>query len=129
MGALLKALAIVTAFAAILVGGIWLGGHPESLPDPLRDAFVTDDRGLRAELQDAIESDFYRKVDDDQIEQGSLKGMVEGLDDRFSNYLTPKETEQFQQSVQGRFEGVGMNVDQDKRGLRVMNVFEAMDRN
>ena len=124
MGALLKTTAVVAAVLALLAGGIWLGGHPESLPDPLRDAFVTDDRGLRAELQDAITDDFYRKVDDDQIEQGSLKGMVEGLDDRFSNYLTPKETQQFQQSVQGRFEGVGMNVDQDKRGLRVMNVFE-----
>jgi carboxyl-terminal processing protease len=124
MSALLKTTAVVVAVAAVLVGGIWLGGHPESLPDPLREALVTDDRGLRAELQDAIQDDFYKKVDDGQIEQGSLKGMVEGLDDRFSNYLTPKETQQFQQSVQGRFEGVGMNVDQDKRGLRVLNVFE-----
>ncbi len=124
MSALPRAFAAVVAVAAILLGGIWLGGHPESLPDPLRDAFVTDDRGLRAELQDAIGDDFYRKVDEDQIEQGSLKGMVEGLDDRFSSYLTPEETRQFQQSVEGRFEGVGMNVDQDKRGLRVLNVFE-----
>ncbi|HYI81190.1 MAG TPA: S41 family peptidase [Thermoleophilaceae bacterium] len=115
---------MIVAAAALLIGGIWLGGHPESLPDPLRDAFVTDDRGLRAELQDAIQDDFYKPVDDAQIEQGSLKGMVEGLDDRFSNYLTPKETAEFQQSVEGRFEGVGMNVDQDKRGLRVLNVFE-----
>lgn len=115
---------MIAAAAVVLIGGIWLGGHPESLPDPLRNAFVTDDRGLRAELQDAIQDDFYKKVDDQQIEQGSLKGMVQGLDDRFSNYLTPKETAQFQQSVEGRFEGVGMNVDQDKRGLRVLNVFE-----
>ena len=115
---------MIAAAAAVLIAGIWLGGHPESLPDPLREAFVTDDRGLRAELQDAIQDDFYKPVDDAQIEQGSLKGMVEGLDDRFSNYLTPKETQQFQQSVEGRFEGVGMNVDQDRRGLRVLNVFE-----
>lgn len=124
MGALLKATAVIAAAAVLLVGGIWLGGHPESLPDPLRNAFVSDDRGLRAELQDAIQDDFYKPVNDAQIEQGSLKGMVEGLDDRFSNYLTPKETAEFQQSVEGRFEGVGMNVDQDKRGLRVLNVFE-----
>jgi len=124
VGALLKVVAVIAAAVVLLVGGIWLGGHPESLPDPLRDAFVTDDRGLRAELQDAIQDDFYKQVDDGQIEQGSLKGMVQGLDDRFSNYLTPKETAQFQQSVEGRFEGVGMNVDQDKRGLRVLNVFE-----
>jgi carboxyl-terminal processing protease len=124
VGALLKATAVVAAVAALLLGGIWLGGHPESLPEPLRDAFVTDDRGLRAELQDAIKDDFYKQIDDAQIEQGSLKGMVQGLDDRFSNYLTPKETQQFQQSVEGRFEGVGMNVDQDRRGLRVLNVFD-----
>ena len=115
---------MIAAALALLIGGIWLGGHPESLPDPLRDAFVVDERGLRAELQDAIKDDFYKQVDEDQIEQGSLRGMVQGLDDRFSNYLTPKETQQFQQSVEGRFEGVGMNVDQDRRGLRVLNVFE-----
>jgi carboxyl-terminal processing protease len=124
VGALLKAAAVIAAAVALLIGGIWLGGHPESLPDPLRDALVTDDRGLRAELQDAIKDDFYKQVDDSEIEQGSLRGMVQGLDDRFSNYLTPKETKQFQQSVEGRFEGVGMNVDQDRRGLRVLNVFE-----
>ena len=124
MGALLKVSAAIVAVLAVLIGGIWLGGHPESLPDPLRDALVTDDRGLRAELQDAIQDDFYKQVDDGQIEQGSLRGMVQGLDDRFSNYLTPKETREFQQSVEGRFEGVGMNVDQDRRGLRVLNVFE-----
>jgi carboxyl-terminal processing protease len=124
VGAFLKAAAVIVAVVVVLIGGIWLGGHPESLPDPLRNAFVSDDRGLRAELQDAIQDDFYKPVDDAQIEQGSLKGMVQGLDDRFSNYLTPKETAEFQQSVEGRFEGVGMNVDQDKRGLRVLNVFE-----
>jgi carboxyl-terminal processing protease len=124
VGALLKAAAVIAAVIVVLIGGIWLGGHPESLPDPLRNAFVSDDRGLRAELQDKIQDDFYKSVDDAQVEQGSLKGMVEGLDDRFSNYLTPKETAEFQQSVEGRFEGVGMNVDQDKRGLRVLNVFE-----
>ena len=108
----------------LLCGGIYLGGHPEDLPEPLRDAFVDDDRALRAEILDAIDEDFYRKVDRTELEQGSMRGLVQGLDDRFSNYLTPKETEQFEQSVSGRFEGVGMNVDQDKRGLRALNVFE-----
>ncbi|NLT05939.1 MAG: S41 family peptidase [Solirubrobacterales bacterium] len=124
MSTLLRTVAAIAA-AVVLVGvGVYLGGHPKSLPGPLRDALVQDDRALRAELEDAIESDFYRQIDIDQLEEGSLKGMVEGLEDRFSSYLTPKETEQFQQSVEGRFEGVGMNVDQDKRGLRVLNVFE-----
>jgi carboxyl-terminal processing protease len=124
MSALLKTVTVLAAAVALLCVGIYLGGHPEDLPDPLRDALVQEDRALRAEILDAIDEDFYRKVDESQLEQGSVRGLVNGLDDRFSNYLTPKETEQFEQSVSGRFEGVGMNVDQDKRGLRVLNVFE-----
>lgn len=117
-------IAAVAAGLLLLVGGIWLGGHPETLPGFARNAFVNDDRALRAELVNDIKDNFYKPVSDKQIDESSLKGIVEGLNDRFSNYLTPKETSQFQDSVQGRFDGVGMSVDQDKRGLRVLNVFE-----
>jgi carboxyl-terminal processing protease len=107
-----------------LTAGLWLGGHPEVLPDPLRDAFVDEDPAVRAELIDTIEDDFYRKVDTDKLEQQSLKGIVRALDDRFSNYLTPEEADQFRRGLAGKFEGVGMNVDEDKRGLKVLKVFE-----
>ena len=50
--------------------------------------------------------------------------MVDSLDDRFSHYLTPKEASQFRDSVKGEFEGVGMSVEEDKRGLRVLRVFD-----
>ena len=124
MSPLRKTLLLVVSGVLLLIGGIWLGGHPEALPGPVRDAFVDEDRALRAEIIDDVKDNFYKPVSDKQIEQSSLKGIVDGLNDRFSSYLTPKETKQFQESVQGRFEGVGMAVDQDRRGLRVINVFE-----
>jgi carboxyl-terminal processing protease len=108
----------------VLSGGIWLGGHPEALPEPLRDAFVDDDVALRAELVDAIDDNFIRDVDEDELEERSLKGMVRSLNDRFSHYLTPGEADQFREGVEGRFEGVGMSVNEDKRGLEVVRVFD-----
>ena len=107
----------------LLAGGVWLGGHPETLPGPVRDTFVSNDRGLRAEVTEDIKDNFYKPVSQSKLDQGSLKGMVESLDDQFSNYLTPKETKQLKDSIGGQFEGVGMSVEQDKRGLRVLNVF------
>jgi carboxyl-terminal processing protease len=107
-----------------LTAGLWLGGHPESLPEPLRNAFVDEDPAVRAELIDAIDENFYREIDTDKLEEQSLKGIVRALDDRFSNYLTPKEADQLQQGLKGEFEGVGMNVDEDKRGLKVLAVFD-----
>jgi carboxyl-terminal processing protease len=124
MSPIRKTLLLVVTALVLLAGGVWLGGHPETLPGPVRDAFVDEDRALRSEIVDDIKDNFYKPVSDKQIEESSLKGIVDGLNDRFSSYLTPKETKQFQESVQGRFEGVGMSVDQDRRGLRVINVFD-----
>jgi carboxyl-terminal processing protease len=124
MSALGKTVLALACALLLLSGGLWLGGHPENLPDPLRDAFVDDDRALRAEIVDEIKDSFYKPVRDDQLDENSLKGIVEGLDDRFSHYLSPRETKQFRESVSGKFEGVGMSVEEDRRGLRVIDLFE-----
>jgi carboxyl-terminal processing protease len=116
-------LAALSALVA-LVAGLWLGGHPKDLPGPVRDAFVQEDRALRAELVDSIEENFYKPVDEKKLDDASLKGIVESLDDPYSHYLTPKEARQFDEDVSGHFEGVGMNVEQDERGLKVLRVFD-----
>jgi carboxyl-terminal processing protease len=117
------AIAIASALLALVVG-IFLGGHPDSLPEPVREALVEDDRALRAELIEEIEQNFYKPVDESKLQDASLKGIVDSLEDPYSSYLTPKEAKAFQESVQGEFEGVGMTVEQDRRGLRVLNVFD-----
>jgi carboxyl-terminal processing protease len=116
-------LAAITALVA-LVAGLWLGGHPNDLPGPVRDAFVQEDRALRAEIIDSIEDNYYKPVNETRLDDASLKGIVESLDDPYSTYLTSKEARQFDEDVSGHFEGVGMNVEQDKRGLKVLRVFD-----
>jgi carboxyl-terminal processing protease len=114
--------ALVCALLA-LVAGLWLGGHPKDLPGFVRDAFVDDDRALRAELVDSIRDNYYRRVSQEKLDEASLKGIVDSLGDPFSHYLTPNEAKQFRDSVSGSFEGVGMTVEQDRRGLKVLSVF------
>ena len=116
-------LALVSAVIALAVG-LWLGGHPADLPGPIRDTFVQEDRALRAEIIDSIEGNFYKPVKESKLDDASLKGIVESLDDPYSSYLTAKEARQFDEDVSGHFEGVGMNVEQDKRGLKVLRVFD-----
>jgi carboxyl-terminal processing protease len=118
--------AVVAALSAIvaLLAGIWLGGHPETLPGPVRETLVKEDRAARAELIDSIEGNFYKRVDEDEFEDASLKGIVQSLGDPFSSYVTPKEAKEFNASLEGEFEGVGMNVEEDRRGLKVLQVFE-----
>jgi carboxyl-terminal processing protease len=116
-------IALASALAA-LVAGLWLGGHPDVLPDGLRGAFVEDDRALQAEVLETIEDNYYKPVKEEDLKNASLKGIVRSLNDQFSHYFTPSETERFEESVSGKFEGVGMTVEQVRRGLRVLSVFD-----
>jgi carboxyl-terminal processing protease len=106
-----------------LVVGLWLGGHPNSLPGPLRDVFVDRDEQTLAQGLDVIQRDYYRKLGRGELVNRSLSGAVRSLDDRFSHYFDPKAFAAFQRSTEGRFSGVGINVAPDKRGLRVLAVF------
>jgi carboxyl-terminal processing protease len=119
-----NAVIVIACSIAALALGVYLGGHPSSLPGPIRDTFVQDDQALRSELVDTIRDNFYKPVDESKLDDAALKGIVESLDDPYSHYLTPKEATAFQESVSGQFEGVGMSVEKDQRGLRVLNVFD-----
>ncbi|MFL5780023.1 MAG: S41 family peptidase [Thermoleophilaceae bacterium] len=117
----------IVALACALValaGGLYLGGHPSLLPDGIRKTFVTDENAVRDQLIDAIKDGYYKKTNRKQLEQASLKGVVSSLKDPFSHYLSPAEAKLFHESLDPAFEGVGMSVADDKRGLRVVKVFD-----
>lgn len=124
MRPLAKLIVTILAIAGALCAGLFLGGNPTYLPSELRDIFVEDERAVRAEILDTIDDSFYKKVDEDALDEASYKGIVRALDDRFSHYFTPDEAKLFNQSVSGRFEGVGMTVREHPRGLLVASVFE-----
>jgi len=109
----------------LLVAGIWLGGHPDALPGPVRDTLVSDgDAQLYDEAAGVIERDYYRKIDRRRLLDKALGSAVHSLDDRFSNYFDPKSYRSFEEATQGAFEGVGMNVEEVPRGLKVLTVFK-----
>ena len=108
-----------------LVLGVYLGGHPDTLPSFARNALVNDSQGqLYDQALDTIERDYYRKIDRDKLLDTSLTSAVESLQDQFSHYFSPKAYSEFQLDTEGRFEGVGMAVQQVKEGLRVEEVYD-----
>jgi carboxyl-terminal processing protease len=119
--------AFAVALVAMLAVGLWLGGHPRSLPDPVRDLFVEEPSGLVAEAAEAIEDSYYRPVGAKELGNASLQGMVRELrkrhGDRFSEYFSPESLESFNQQLEGRFSGIGLSVIGVKKGLRVAAVF------
>ena len=121
------AVAFAVALVAVLAAGLWLGGHPGLLPDQVREAFVAEPSGLVAEAAEAIEDNYFRPVEEKELGNASLQGMVRELrkrhGDRFTEYFSPESLESFNQQIEGRFSGIGLSVVGVKTGLRVAQVF------
>ncbi len=117
-------LVLLLLLPCMLALGIWLGGHPRFLVDPVADLLVgPQERRITIEGLDTIEDKYYRKVDRGKLSDAALAGAVKDLDDRFSAYLSPKEYGQFEQALDNAFFGVGTAVLAVDAGLRIVTVY------
>ena len=115
---------LVVLVPCVLALGIWLGGHPRWLPDPIADALVgPEERRAAVEALDAIHDRYYRRVDRRALSNAAIAGAVDKLDDRFSTYLSPNEYGVFQQALNNEFSGIGTAVRKVRSGLRVETVY------
>jgi carboxyl-terminal processing protease len=122
-----RAASWLAALVVVLLLGIWLGGHPGSLPSPIRNAFVENsgDR-LVDEALNIIAQQYYRPVKRDQLVNTGLAAMVASLNDPFSHYYSPSAYRAFLNQSNPHLSGIGIDVVPDPpRGLRVVDVFPA----
>lgn len=123
-----RTVGLAVALLSMLAAGLWIGGHPATMPPPLRDVFVDESGGLTAEATELIEDNYYRSVSEGDLIDSSLQGMARGLrrryEDRFSEYLSPAILERFNEAIEGHFSGIGLSVAEAERGLRAERVFK-----
>lgn len=120
---LLTILAVLVPVALLAIG-IYLGGHPSSLPDPIRSALVGDKHAqLFTEALTKVHDDYYRKIGETDLTDTSIAGMVASLDDRYSHYFTPKEFKEYMNQTNAQFTGVGIEVIETKTGLKIARVY------
>lgn len=121
------AVAFGAALVAFLCAGLWLGGHPSSLPGFLRGTFVSSPAGLTAEAAEAIEDNYWRPVGSTELGNASLQGMVRELrrhyKDRFSDYFSPESLASFNEEIEGHFSGIGISIVPVRRGLEAVKVY------
>ena len=65
-----------------------------------------------SQIYQTIKSYFYapERIDDQQALYGAMEGLVEQLDDPYSEFLDPAEMEAFDDSLNGEFSGVGIEI-------------------
>ena len=66
------------------------------------------------------------KIDEDSLEEGMYKGLVSGVGDPYTTYMSKEEFENFQTETSGRYAGIGVvvSVDQTDQLITVVSPFE-----
>jgi carboxyl-terminal processing protease len=77
------------------------------------------DARLLAEVMQRVHDNYVDPVEDHQLMQNAIRGMVEALDDH-STFLTPEEFEDMKVSTSGTYAGIGVEVAAAKGGVSVV---------
>jgi carboxyl-terminal processing protease len=83
-----------------------------SLVIPNKETAPASDEEMKKVQQayELIKSRYVEKVDDDKLIEGAIQGMISTLNDPYSVYMDEETSQQFTQSLDSSFEGIGAEV-------------------
>jgi carboxyl-terminal processing protease len=93
---------------AAFVGGVLVGALRADATPENQNPYQSVNQLGRVLVQ--VENHYVDPVERDKLVEGAIKGMVENLDPH-SSYMPPEEWRQFQSDTEGKFGGVGIEVD------------------
>lgn len=71
-----------------------------------------------------ILDNYYKDASEDKLADGAIKGMIESLDDPYSVYMNKSTTNNFNETVDGSFIGIGVTVLYEERYNKIIEVNE-----
>ncbi len=92
-------------------------------PNTLGKDLPWADAHMLAEVLDRVEHDYVNPVDDHQLLQAAIRGMVSSLDP-YSAYLDGDEYDEIKISSSGGYSGVGIEVSMEDEQVVVVSPFE-----
>lgn len=106
----------------LLILGAYIGAHASWVPSPIGNSVVGDRQaGLVHRVLADIHTSYYRKVNRTALTNSGLSAMIASLHDPFSHYFSPTQYKQLFGAT--HVNGIGIDVDPVKQGLRVVDVF------
>ena len=67
---------------------------------------------------------YYGKANKDKLSDGAIKGMIESLNDPYANYMEGNVAEEFNESIEGSFVGIGVVIQNTDDYTTIIEVYE-----
>ncbi len=114
--------------ALVLTAGVGFTGYVVGLN---RDSNATNKSEDQAHIEDMhmlkslIDKNFLFDYEEEDLYEGSLKGMFANLGDPYTQYYSKDEFSKLMETLDGRYKGIGVLVQASKEGfIKVVQVFD-----
>ena len=119
---LMLSVGVVLGLALSVGTSVWTREHAvaPARPVPAAATDVSRSDELVAEVIDRVRREYVDRIDDRQLAEGAIRGILAELDDH-SKYLDPDQYEEIRISTSGNYTGVGIDVSLDDGKLTVVS--------
>lgn len=69
-----------------------------------------------AKVRSIIDKYYLGDIDEEKVKTEAIKGYVSGLGDKYTEYMTKEEWEEFSVDALGNYEGIGIYISKDEAG-------------
>lgn len=114
---------IITAIVTFSITILWMYGRTEnsSPSHTIGSALKSDKLNTKLQLiKDKIENEYIGKVDETDLTEGAIKGYVEGLGDKYSEYYTTKEMQEYKSDTLGEYVGIGVYITKNQEDNEIV---------
>lgn len=73
-------------------------------------------------IYQSLNTYYYQDIDETDVMNGLYKGIVNGLDDPYSAYMTKEEYDDWKVSATGKYSGVGITFTKDDKGYVIISL-------
>lgn len=73
---------------------------------------------------DAIVNNYYKEVDKDKLVESAINGMVSSIGDEYTSYSDKDVTDNFNETVNGKYMGIGALIMKSENDLVIYKIFE-----
>ena len=115
---------IITAIITFSITMLWVYGGTDNVKSSsslLGDAFKSDKLSTKLEaINKKIKSDYIGEIDENELMEWAVKGYVAGLGDKYSEYFTPEEMEDYFSDTIGEYVGIGVYITLDRENNEII---------
>ena len=116
-------LVILTAFITFMVTSLSMYTYFKQNPTlQFVEGEKSDIDTYLSKIKKAIDKNFLwqDKIDEEKLKDGAIKGYVEGLGDKYTEYISKDEMKKFTENINGSFMGIGIYMIADESSGKII---------